>query len=421
VSAEADTGPEKVQIPMHILCADSLPDHLLAPLQEAGHEVVVDADLNADTLPGYLTENPAEVLVVRSTKVTADAIAASTSLGLIVRAGAGTDNIDKDAASAAGIYVSNVPGQNAIAVAELAMALLLATDRHIPAGMADLSAGVWNKKTYSTADGIYGQTLAILGLGDIGFALAERANAFGMSVIALRKPGRSTTALARLRSAGITLVDTLEELLATADVVSVHVPKSPDTIGMCNAEFFDKMRDGAIFLNTARGDVVVEQDLLDAMTRKGIRAGLDVWSDEPSAGAAEWTSALSTNPNVIGSHHIGASTRQAQNAVAAGTVAVIDAYLDGRITNCVNLVAEPVGSTILTVRHLDRVGVLAKVFATLRSEGLNIQEMNNQLFTGSVAAVASIYLERSPSDAVLEAIGSDDDILAVSVAERADR
>lgn len=403
---------------MHILFADSLSDDLLAPLRAAGHEVTVEADLSSDTLPDHLSDNPAEVLVVRSTRVTAAAITASTNLGLIVRAGAGTDNIDKAAASSAGVYVSNVPGQNAIAVAELAMALLLAIDRHIAAGMADFSDGTWNKAKYSSADGIYGKTLAILGLGDIGFALAERANAFGMSVVALRKPNRSTVALARLRSAGVTLVDTVEELLGAADVVSIHVPKSPDTIGMCDAAFFDKMRDGSIFLNTARGDVVVEKDLIDAMATKGIRAGLDVWPDEPSAGATKWTSALSANPNVIGSHHIGASTRQAQNAVAQGTVAVIEAYLEGRITNCVNLVAEPVGTTILTVRHFDRVGVLAKVFATLRTEGLNIQEMNNRLFTGSVAAVASIYLERAPSEAVLEAIGSDDDILAVSVAKR---
>lgn len=403
---------------MRVLCADSLADHLLVPLREAGHQVDVDADLTADTLPAALSASPVDVLVVRSTKVTPEAIAASTSLGLIVRAGAGTDNIAKDAASAAGIYVSNVPGKNAIAVAELAMALLLAIDRHLAPGMADFAAGQWNKKRYSAADGVYGKSLAIIGLGEIGFALAERAKAFGMDVLALRKPGRSKEALARLRSAGISLVDTEEELLGAADVVSLHVPKAPETTGMCDAHFFDKMRDGAIVLNTSRGDVIDEAALLAAMDSKGIRAGLDVWPGEPAGGAGEWTSSLSTHPNVVGSHHIGASTAQAQNAVAQGTVAVIEAYLEGRITNCVNLVVEPVGSTILTVRHLDRVGVLAKVLQTLRSEGLNVQEMENQLFTGSVAAVASIHLEHSPNERVLEAIGSDDDVLGVSVAER---
>lgn len=403
---------------MRVLCADSLADDLLAPLRDAGHVVEVQPDLTGDTLPAHLALSPADVLVVRSTKVTADAIAAADSLGLIVRAGAGTDNIDKDAASAAGIYVSNVPGQNAIAVAELAMALLLAIDRHIALGMSDFAAGKWNKKIYSKADGIYGKTLAIIGLGEIGFALAERADAFGMNVTALRKPGRSANAMSRLRSAGISLVDTEDELLAGAEVVSIHVPKSPETTGMCNAAFFAKMQDGAVLLNTARGDVVDEAALIDAMNTRGIRAGLDVWPGEPSSGAGEWTSPLSTHPRVVGSHHIGASTAQAQNAVAEGTVSVIQSYLDGQITNCVNLAVEPVGAAVLTVRHLDRVGVLAKVFETLRGAGLNVQDMENQLFTGSVAAVASINLEHAPSDDVLAIISSDDDVLAVSVADR---
>jgi D-3-phosphoglycerate dehydrogenase len=400
---------------MRILCADALDDELLAPLRDAGHDVLVEPDLDAATIPVRLSEVPSHVLVVRSTKVTAEAISASSSLGLIVRAGAGTDNVDKVAASAAGVYVSNVPGKNAIAVAELAMGLLLSIDRHIPAGMADLASGQWNKGTYSKADGIFGKTLAIIGLGEIGLALAERANAFGMSVIALRKPGRSAESLSRLRSAGIALVDSLDELLATADVVSMHVPKSPETVGMCDANFFAKMKDGAVLLYTSRGEVVDGVALIDAMNEKGIRAGLDVWPDEPSGKSGHWTSPLSTHPNVVGSHHIGASTGQAQQAVAEGTVAVIEDYLHGRITNCVNLVEEPVGTVILTVRHLDRVGVLAKVFQTLRTSGLNVQEMENQLFAGSVAAVASIHLEHAPNDAVLATIESDDDILGVAV------
>lgn len=416
-SASAGTGPEKVPGNMRILCADSIPEDLFAPLRESGHDVRLEANLTEASLPDVLAGWPAEVLVVRSTRVTAEAIGASDSLGLIVRAGAGTDNIDQAAASAAGVYVSNVPGQNAIAVAELAMALLLAIDRHIAAGMADLSADTWNKKRYSDADGLHGKTMAIIGLGDVGLALAERATAFGLTVLALRKSGRSTDQLARLRSAGISLVDSMEELLGAADVVSLHVPKAPETVGMCDASFFSMMRDGAILLNTSRGDVVDEAALVEAMNEKGIRAGLDVWPDEPATGAGEWSSPLSKHPNVVGSHHIGASTTQAQNAVASGTVSVIEDYVEGRITNCVNVVSDPVGGTILTVRHLDRVGVLAKVFATLRAGGLNVQQMSNQLFTGSVAAVASISLERPPTEEVLEAIATDGDILAVSVSQ----
>ena len=403
---------------MLILIADAIPAELLMPLRDAGHEVLVEGDLAADTIPARLAELDAEVLVVRSTKVTADAIAASESLALIVRAGAGTDNIDKEAASARGIYVSNVPGQNAIAVAELAMGLLLAIDRHIAAGMADLAAGQWNKGKYSKADGIFGKTLAIIGLGEIGFALAKRAHGFGMNVIALRKPGRSTVASARIRATGISLVDTNEELLAAADVVSLHVPKSPETIGMVNAEFLSKMKDGAILLNTSRGEVVDGDALIAAMNSKDIKAGLDVWPDEPSGKSVEWTSPLSLHPNVVGSHHIGASTQQAQTAVASGTVAVIEAFLEGQTSNCVNLVAEVEGGSVLTVRHLDRVGVLAKVFDSLRGAGINVQQMENQLFTGSVAAVALINLEEAPSVEVLAAISADDDVLSVSVSKQ---
>ncbi len=401
---------------MKILCADAIASELLVPLTDAGHVVLVEPDLSADTIPARLAEWPADVLVVRSTKVTEAAIAASSDLGLIVRAGAGTDNVDKVAASAAGVYVCNVPGQNAIAVAELAMGLLLAIDRHIASGMADLANGQWNKGRYSKADGIFGKQIAILGLGEIGFAVAERARAFGMSVTALRKQNRSGSSLARIRSAGITLVDDMDTLLGEADVVSIHVPKSEDTIGMVNADFLAKMPERAILLNTSRGEVVDEAALLAAMDERGIRAGLDVWPNEPSGKSTEWSSPLSTHPNVVGSHHIGASTAQAQNAVANGTVEVISAYTTGQVINCVNLMSEWSGEAILTVRHLDKVGVLAKVFDSLRSAGLNVSQMDNEVFEGAVAAVASISVNVEPSSELIDTLSSDDDILDVSVA-----
>ena len=401
---------------MKILCADALAIELFSPLVDAGHEVAIEPDLDAESLPKRLAEWHPEVLVVRSTKVSKDAIEASTALGLVVRAGAGTDNVDKTAASAAGVYVSNVPGKNAIAVAELAMGLLLAIDRHIPAGMADFANGQWNKGRYSKADGIYGKSLAIVGLGEIGFALAERAQAFGMSVSGLRKPGRSDRSLRRIRSAGISLADDLGTLLGAADVVSIHVPKSPDTVGMVDAEFLAQMRDGSILINTSRGEVVDEHALISAMETRGIRAGLDVWPNEPSNKEDEWTSPLASHPLVVGTHHIGASTAQAQSAVAEGTVDVITAYTQGRIENCVNLVSESSGAAILTVRHLDRVGVLAKIFDSLRSAGLNVSQMDNEIFTGGVAAVASINVDAAPSPELLQSLRSDADILDVSAA-----
>ena len=400
---------------MRILFADSVDGSLVAPLRLAGHSVIIDADLTADDLAARVAG--VDVLVVRSTKVTAAAIAAASRLSLIVRAGAGTDNIDKDAASERGIYVCNVPGQNAVAVAELTMGLLLAVDRRLADGVADLRSGMWNKKIYSDADGVYGKTMAIIGLGYIGLAVAERAKAFGLTVVAERKPGRSAAVQQRIRAIGIQLVDTEAELLSGADIVSIHVPKSPNTTGMVNTAFLAQLPDRAIVLNTSRGDIVDADALIDSMSTRGLRAGLDVYPDEPSGGSAIFESALASHPNVVGSHHIGASTDQAQQAVATGTVAVIERYLAGDVINCVNLHNEPLGSCVLTIRHLDEVGVLAKIFAELRFRGLNIQQMQNQVFSGGSAAVATINVEGSVDIGLQEALAEIPEVLAVRASD----
>ena len=181
-------------------------------------------DLDADTLPERIAGF--EVLIVRSTKVTAAALDQADSLGLIVQAGAGTNTIDCDRAAELGVFVCNVPGKNALAVAELTMGLLLAIDRHIAAGTADLRAGTWNKKAYSKAEGLFGRRMGIIGVGDIGIATAAR-RAFGIDVVAVAKPGRGDLAVARAEAAGITFVDTLDELLASSDIVSLPCPARP--------------------------------------------------------------------------------------------------------------------------------------------------------------------------------------------------
>ena len=147
-----------------------------------------------------------------------------------------------------------------------------------------------------------------------------------------------------------------------------------------DAGFLAQMKDGAILLNTSRGEVVNEGALIAAMDSRGILAGLDVWPNEPSSKEGEWSSPLSAHPNVVGTHHIGASTAQAQSAVAEGTVEVITAYTEGRVVNCVNLMSESTGAALLTVRHLDKVGVLAKIFESLRAAGLNVSQMDNEVF-----------------------------------------
>lgn len=398
---------------MRILFADAVEEDRLAPLIEAGHDVRIDKSLSAGDLPSAMAG--VNVLVVRSTKVTAETIDAAGDLGLIVRAGAGTDNIDKPAASDRGVYVCNVPGRNAIAVAELTMGLLLAIDRRIPDNVAELRAGTWNKSLYTKADGVYGKTIGIVGLGDIGLAVAERAKAFGLRVVSVRRDGRSSATQTAIRTVGIRMVDSLQELADQCDVVSIHVPKAAETVGMIDRTFIDAMPAGSILLNSARADVIDNDALLDALQAGRLRAGLDVWPDEPGGGQGEYRSELSAHPAVVGTHHIGASTLQAQQSVSDGTVSVIEAYLSGRPTNCVNMRIDPSGSCTLSIRHRDEVGVLAQIFDVLRTGGLNVQQMENRVFDGGAAAVADINVDRQPTPDVLDGLDRIQPVMKVSL------
>lgn len=319
---------------MKILFADSVHETAVRSLADSGHGCVVEAALSADDLPARVPGF--DVLVVRSTRVTSDAISAADRLGLIVRAGSGTNTIDVPAASEAGIYVACVPGRNAIAVAELTMGLLLAIDRRIPDNVADLRAGRWDKRRYGRADGLFGRTMGIVGLGETGLAVGERARAFGLSLIGVRKPDRDPPTLARIDALGFELVGSLEELVRSSDIVSIHVPSSPSTVGLFDAGLLAAMRPGGILINTARGDLVDADALLEALDG-GLRAGLDVYPDEPASGAADWSSPLAQHPNVVGTHHIGASTEQAQRAVADGVVEIVEAFQRGEVLNRVNL------------------------------------------------------------------------------------
>ncbi len=402
---------------MKILFADALPEQFAQHLNDNGHECVARPTLSADDLPSEIAGY--DVLVVRSTKVTAATIDASDCLSLIVRAGAGTNNIDKPHAANAGIYVCNVPGKNAIAVAELTMGLLLSIDRRIPHNVIDLRAGQWKKKEYGKADGVYGKTMAIIGLGNIGLAVARRARSFGIEVLGLSKPGRSPESVNRIQSAGVDLVESLDELLAAADVVSLHVPAAAETKNMVNAEFLAKMQPNSILINTARGEVVDSDALIAAMNDKGIRAGLDTYAEEPGSSTAEFQSELATHPNVVGTHHIGASTKQAQNATAAGVVDTIESYAVGVVMNCVNMATGKLGHAHVTVRHFNKVGVLASVFDVLQKADLNVEQMENQIFAGAEAAVALIEVGGEVTSAVEGELKSLDDVISISVHHRA--
>lgn len=398
---------------LRILFADSIDSERLAPLTDAGIDCVVEPSLGQDDLPGAV--GGFDGLVVRSTRVTAYTIEASSSLQFIVRAGAGTDNIDTDAASKRGVFVCNVPGRNTVAVAELTMGLLLAIDRRIPDNVRDLRDGLWKKGEYSKAEGLLGKNMAILGLGEIGLEVAHRAKAFGLTVSATRKADRSEQVHQRIRSIGIRMIDDLDSLLADADIVSIHVPKADSTTRMVDAEFLSRLKPQAVLLNTSRGEIVDESALLAALDG-GLRAGVDVYANEPKSKEGSFVSTIASHPNVVGTHHIGASTEQAQRSVADGTVETVLAFVTGSPINVVNMRRGPTGVATLIVKHLDRVGVLASVFSLLRGADINVKQMQNQLFTGDEgAAVATIDLSRIPTADTLKDLAALAQVLYVSL------
>jgi D-3-phosphoglycerate dehydrogenase len=397
---------------MRVLVADKLEDSARRGLAEIGCEVVYEPDRVGDALSEAIRASEADVLVVRSTHVTRAMLEAG-KLALVIRAGAGTNTIDVDAASERGIWVANCPGKNAVAVAELAMGLALSLDRRIPDNTNDLRAGKWNKKEYSKAKGLFGRTLGVLGVGMIGFEVAKRAQAFGMNVVAWDihiTPARAAEHQIALKSSPV-------EVASLADVITVHLALHPDTRGLVSDDVFAAMKPGTIFVNTSRAEVVDQTALERAVKERGIRAGLDVFAGEPSGGTGTVDAPIFSVPNVIGTHHIGASTDQAQEAIAAETVRIVRLFKEkGRPANVVNLAKKSPATHLLAVRHQDRVGVLAALFDCLKRGGINVQETENVVFEGAKAAVVRIHLDRAPSDDILAQLRTcTSDVLDVSL------
>jgi D-3-phosphoglycerate dehydrogenase len=397
---------------MRVLIADQFEQSGRDALARLGCEVRFAPKLKDEALAAEVEQFRPDVLVVRSTKVP-EAVLAAGALKLVVRAGAGYNTIDVAAASRRGIYVSNCPGKNSVAVAELAFGLILALDRQIPDNVLALRQGQWNKSGFSKARGLFGRTLGLIGLGQIGREVALRARAFGLPVVAW---SRSLTADAA-RELGVTRLLSAAEVAGAADIVSVHVALNAQTRGLIDAAFFAAMRPGAYFINTSRAEVVDQPALGRAVEEKGIRAGLDVFAAEPAGGAGDFADPIVNLPGVYGTHHIGASTEQAQEAIAAETVRIVRTFLQtGQVPNVVNLARTTPATCALVVRHLDRPGVLAGVLDAIRLAEINVQEMENIIFEGAQAAVARIHLESSPGpEAIARIQASSPHILEVSL------
>ncbi len=398
---------------MKVLIADKFEKVGIDGLKELGCTVIAQPEVKAEDLPAKLREVDPHILIVRGKKVSAEALQAGTALTLVIRAGAGIDTIDVAAASARGIFVSNCPGKNSIAVAELVMGLLLACDRRIPDQAADLRQGKWNKGEYSKARGLYGRTLGIVGLGQIGREIAARAQAFGMRVLAW---SRSLTHEEADRL-GVTYAQTPLQVARLSDVVTINVAANAETRHLVGAEFLAAMHPGAYLINTSRGSVVDEAALEQAVRERGIRAGLDVFQNEPAGGTGEFRTAIVQAPGVYGTHHVGASTEQAQVAIAHEVIRIVQTFQDsGEVPNVVNRQARSSATHVLSIRHRNRPGVLAHVFGVLAGAEINVEEVENIIYHGAQATLARIHLDGEPTNGALERIRTGNpDIISVEL------
>ena len=400
---------------MNILIADKFSQDGIDELESAGCKVTLDPGLAGDALRAAVAESNCTVLIVRGTRVSADAVSASAQLSLIVRAGAGYNTIDVAAASSRAVLVANCPGKNAVAVAELTFALILALDRRIVENVTDLRNGVWNKKEYTTARGLEGRTLGIIGMGKIGQAVARRGAAFDMHVVAW---SRSLTD-DRAEQLGVECCDSPADVADRSDVLSLHLAATPETKGLIGADVLNRLAPGSYVINTSRAEVLDHAALRAAIRERDIRVGLDVFEDEPAGGSGAFCDAIVRAGGVVyGTHHIGASTEQAQRAIAAEAVRIVTKYKStGLVDNCVNLAPSDRAHYVLVVRHYNQPGVLAHVLGAISFARVNVEEMENIICAGAESACAQIKLDAPLADDVLEKIRKGDDrIIGVTFA-----
>jgi len=399
---------KEVKMKLKVLVADKFPDKYIQQMKDLDLEVIYNPKLGEKDLPEAGLE--VDIIVVRSTVVNEETINKGKKLNLIIRAGSGVNNINIAAANKKGIYVTNCPGMNAVAVAELAVGLMIALDRFIPDNVCDFNKGVWNKDKYSKGKGLKGKTLGLIGVGNIGKEVAKRALAFEMNVY-----GKD---ISRIEGVQIKDFSEMDQLLPLCDVVSIHLPATPQTKGLFNKQMFSYMKDGAYLINTSRQDVINEDDLLEAVKEKNIRYACDVFKGEPEGKAGEVSSKLMNNPNIYVTHHIGASTEQAQDAVAEETLNIIKKFVhSGVIDHWVNRAKIIDANFQLVVKHYDKPGVLATVLDVIRAGNINIEEIENIIFEGGIAACCTMKLQAAATADMLKQISENANVISISHVE----
>jgi D-3-phosphoglycerate dehydrogenase len=400
---------------MRLLIADKLHPRAIDELRALPLEVEYAPDLTAEKLEtrirGY------GILVVRSTPVTAKAIEAAPELNLVVRAGAQVATIDVRTASRRGVYVANCPGKNAAAVAELVYGLMIAIDRRIIDGTTSLRAGKWQRAEYGKAEGLWGKTLGVAGLGAIGREVAFRARAFGLEPVGW---GRAFSP-ARARELGIAHASSLEELASRSQILTLHLALNERTRNIVSEHVLSKLPRHAIFINTARADLVDQAALLRAVRDRNLRVGIDVFDNEPKGKDTFEPKGFDITPSadggfVYGTPHIAASTDQAQLAIATETVRVIRSFLlEGVVPNVVNVINASAARFLLVIRMLDKVGTFANVLNVIKRHGINVEEIANTVFEGGGAACAKLHVASRPSEACIQEICAFAEVLHVDV------
>jgi D-3-phosphoglycerate dehydrogenase len=395
---------------MRLLIADKLHPRAIEELGTLPLEVVYEPELTRESLEKRLPG--VGILVVRSTEVTAAAIDAAKELNLIVRAGASYSTIDVRAASKRGIYVASCPGKNASAVVELVFGLMLALDRRIVDAALSLRAGKWERQEYGKAEGLHGKTLGVAGMGQIGREVALRARAFGLHVVAW---SRSLTP-SRAADLGIGHAASLEELASRSQILSLHLALTERTRAIVDRRVLGLLPERAIVINTARADLVDHGALFEAVDKRGLRVGLDVYPDEPRGSRTFPSSEIfRSSPGgglVYGTPHIAAATDQAQLSIAGETVRIIRSFLlEATVPNVVNVSSSAAARFQLVIRMMDKVGTFANVLAVLKRHGINVEEVTNTVFEGGVAACAKLRLLTRPTEACLAEVKAFSEVL----------
>jgi D-3-phosphoglycerate dehydrogenase len=347
-----------------VLVTEEIAEGGLAKLRAAGFEVDVQLGLSPEGLVAAVPG--AAALIIRSaTQVTADVLAAGTDLVAVGRAGIGLDNVDVDEATRRGVMVVNAPQSNIISAAEQTIAILLAQARNTPQADRDLKAGAWNRSKWEGVE-LYGKTLGVVGLGRVGVLVAQRMLSFGMHLLAY-DPYVSKE---RARQMGVSLVPTLEELMAEADFVTIHLPKNAETVGLFDAELLAQAKPGLRIINTARGGIIDEDALYAALTNGTIAgAALDVFTKEPTT-----ESPLFGLDNVVVTPHLGASTVEAQDKAGDTIAEMVVLALNGEfVPFAVNLAAREASATVQPFLPLaERLGQLFTALADGAGDTLEV-------------------------------------------------